>query len=375
MLPDQSGTGVRRRLRSEDRTRGLPIIMLTARSEEGDRLSGFDAGVDDYICKPFSPRELLARIKALLRRAVARHQRRADRDRRPAARARDLSRQRQRSAAQARADGVQAAPLPDAQSRPVLSRTKVLDGVWGDHVFIEERTVDVHIRRLRLALQPSGHDRLIETVRGGGYRLLPSCRSTPPDDARPEPAFCPCRCPREPSPSWQPSRPGWPGRDRPAGGRCDLARRRLRCIRLADAARSTGARPLARGPGQARAARSLGRWLPIFERLARYVREAGSERVMASAEIDRLHAAVDLLPDALIVLDTRNDVQWLNRAATELLRAMSSTARSTTSSANRSSIGCWPPVTCARRFRCRWPDTRGGCSRCGWCRRPTVGGC
>ncbi len=177
MLPDESGTELARQLRGDDRTRSLPIIMLTARSEEGDRLNGFDAGVDDYICKPFSPRELLARIKALLRRAA------------PEASDEPIEVAGLRlDPASFRVAG-NGTPLklgptefrllhyfmrnPDR----VLSRGKLLDGVWGDHVFIEERTVDVHVRRLRLALQPSGHDRLIETVRGGGYRMLPALTS------------------------------------------------------------------------------------------------------------------------------------------------------------------------------------------------------
>ena len=173
MLPDQSGTEFARRLRSDERTRGLPIIMLTARSEEGDRLNGFDAGVDDYICKPFSPRELLARIKALLRRSAP------DASDEPIE-IEGLRLEPQTFRASGNGESLKLGPTefkllhyfmrnPDR----VLSRAKVLDGVWGDHVFIEERTVDVHIRRLRLALQPTAHDRLIETVRGGGYRMLP----------------------------------------------------------------------------------------------------------------------------------------------------------------------------------------------------------
>ena len=173
MLPDESGTELARQLRSDERTRSLPIIMLTARSEEGDRLNGFDPGVDDYICKPFSPRELLARVKALLRRAA------------PEASDEPIEVAGLRlDPASFRVTGNDTAlKLGPTELRllhyfmrnpdRVLSRAKLLDGVWGDHVFIEERTVDVHVRRLRLALQPSGHDRLIETVRGGGYRLLP----------------------------------------------------------------------------------------------------------------------------------------------------------------------------------------------------------
>jgi two-component system phosphate regulon response regulator PhoB len=174
MLPDASGVDLARELRADPRTRELPIILLTARAEEHDKLQGFAAGADDYLTKPFSPRELVARIRALLRRR----------------------------APQASGDPVEIAGLrlePDsfrvtAGGQPVtlsptelqllhylmthpdkvLSRSRLLDAVWGDHVFIEERTVDVHIRRLRLALAPSGHDRLVDTVRGGGYRFLPA---------------------------------------------------------------------------------------------------------------------------------------------------------------------------------------------------------
>jgi two-component system, OmpR family, phosphate regulon response regulator PhoB len=173
MLPDQSGTELARRLRADARTRDLPIIMLTARSEEGDKLAGFGAGADDYVTKPFSPKELLARIRALLRRAT------------PEATdvPIEIAGLRLEPAAFrviAAGQGIKLGPtefrlLQYLMAHPdrVLSRARLLDGVWGDHVFIEERTVDVHIRRLRVALQPSGHDRLIETVRGEGYRFLP----------------------------------------------------------------------------------------------------------------------------------------------------------------------------------------------------------
>ena len=173
MLPDQPGIDFARRLRNEVRTRGLPIIMLTARAEETDKLHGFDAGADDYITKPFSPRELLARVRALLRRSA------------PEATDEPVEIAGLRlepSTFRVSANGVPVKLGPTEfrllhylMKHPdrVLSRAKLLDAVWGDHVFIEERTVDVHIRRLRLALQAEGHDRLVETVRGGGYRFLP----------------------------------------------------------------------------------------------------------------------------------------------------------------------------------------------------------
>ena len=171
MLPGESGLAFARRLRGDPRTRDLPILMLTARAMEADKLSGLEAGADDYLTKPFSPRELAARIKAVLRRrapelsgdAVEIRGLRLD----PAAR---------RVTAGGRALGLSPSEfrlLQFLMNHPgrIYTRAQLLDLVWGDHVFIEERTVDVHIRRLRRALAPSGHDRLIETVRGAGYGL------------------------------------------------------------------------------------------------------------------------------------------------------------------------------------------------------------
>lgn len=174
MLPDTPGVELARRLRTDSRTRELPIILLTARAQETDKLSGFEAGVDDYLTKPFSPRELLARVKALLRRAA------------PAATEEAVEIGGLRLDPQTfrvTGDGQTVTLSPTEfrllhylmkQPDRVHSRARLLDNVWGDHVFIEERTVDVHIRRLRIALQPTGHDRLVETVRGGGYRFLPA---------------------------------------------------------------------------------------------------------------------------------------------------------------------------------------------------------
>ncbi len=173
MLPGQSGIEFARKLRAEARTAKLPIVMLTARAQEGDKLQGFDVGADDYVTKPFSPRELLARVRALLRRASPE----ASED--PI----EIAGLRLEPSTFRVYAGEHALELSPTEFRllhffmrnpdRVLSRTKLLDNVWGDHVYIEERTVDVHIRRLRLALSPGGHDRLIETVRGGGYRFLP----------------------------------------------------------------------------------------------------------------------------------------------------------------------------------------------------------
>ena len=178
MLPDISGVELARRLRADDRTRGLAILMLTARAEESDTLQGFEAGVDDYLSKPFSPRELIARIKALLRRSAP------EAGDEPV----EIAGLRLEPATQRVSGNGESIKLGPTEFRllhhfmrhpdRLMTRSRLLDGVWGDHVFIEERTVDVHIRRLRLALQVTGHDRLIETVRGGGYRLLPRLPQT-----------------------------------------------------------------------------------------------------------------------------------------------------------------------------------------------------
>ncbi|NBU67861.1 MAG: phosphate regulon transcriptional regulatory protein PhoB [Betaproteobacteria bacterium] len=176
MLPDFSGIELAKQLRQDIRTRKLPIIMLTARAEEFDKLAGFDAGADDYITKPFSPRELLARVKALLRRTA------------PEASGVPITIGRltldpQSFRVNAESESVSLSPTEFrllhymmSHADKVLSRSKLLDEVWGDHVFIEERTVDVHIRRLRLALQPHGCEHMVETVRGGGYRFAQTLR-------------------------------------------------------------------------------------------------------------------------------------------------------------------------------------------------------
>lgn len=171
MLPGMNGIQFARRLRGEDRTRELPIIMLTARGEEQDKVSGLDSGADDYLTKPFSPRELVARIKAVLRRRAP-----------------------QMTEDCVEVDGLRVDPVTHrvtgngsqldlgptefrllhffmTHQERVFNRTMLLDQVWGDHVFVEERTVDVHIRRLRAVLEATGHDRLIQTVRGSGYRF------------------------------------------------------------------------------------------------------------------------------------------------------------------------------------------------------------
>jgi two-component system, OmpR family, phosphate regulon response regulator PhoB len=171
MLPGQSGLVLAKRWRGQVRTRDLPIIMLTARAEEGDMISGLDAGADDYLTKPFSTNELLARIRAVLRRKA------------PEAldtlvdvgglKLDPATRRVSRDEREVRVGPTEFRLLHFFMTHPerVHSRAQLLDRVWGDHVFIEERTVDVHVKRLREALEPVGCARMIETVRGAGYRL------------------------------------------------------------------------------------------------------------------------------------------------------------------------------------------------------------
>jgi two-component system, OmpR family, phosphate regulon response regulator PhoB len=171
MLPGQSGLALARQLRGSPRTRDLPIIMLTARSDEADKVAGLEAWVDDYVTKPFSPRELKARIKAVLRR-------RAPEAALEALEAGPLKLDPVAHRVTASRKEVAIGPtefrlLQFMMARPdrVHSRAQLLDMVWGDHVYIEERTIDVHIRRLRVALAAHGLDGMVETVRGSGYRF------------------------------------------------------------------------------------------------------------------------------------------------------------------------------------------------------------
>ena len=171
MLPGMSGLDFARRLKRDELTRHLPIIMLTARGDENDKVGGLDAGVDDYVVKPFSPRELVARIRAVLRRA-----------------------QPEEGGAPLKVAALELDPAShrvSLEGRPldmgptefrllhhfmahpdrVYSRAQLLDRVWGQNAFVEERTVDVHILRLRKVLKPYGYDRMVQTVRGAGYRF------------------------------------------------------------------------------------------------------------------------------------------------------------------------------------------------------------
>ena len=171
MLPDMSGLELTRTLKRDRETRELPVVMLTARAEEGDKVTGLESGADDYVTKPFSPRELIARINAVLRRAGA-----AGLDHVVQFETLKLDQQGQRITV----DG-HTVPLGPTEYRMleffmthperVFSRDQLLDRLWGGNVYVEERTIDVHVRRLRKALERFGLDRFVQTVRGSGYRF------------------------------------------------------------------------------------------------------------------------------------------------------------------------------------------------------------
>ncbi len=172
MLPDISGLELTRQLKRDPDTREIPVIMLTARAQEDDRVAGLEGGADDYITKPFSPRELLARIKAVLRRGAA------FQDEVVTAGKLKLNTASHRVSvadAEISLGPTEYRILHFFMHHPdrVYSRAQLLDRIWGGNVYVEERTVDVHIRRLRKALTPSGYDRLVQTVRGAGYRFSP----------------------------------------------------------------------------------------------------------------------------------------------------------------------------------------------------------
>lgn len=169
MLPGESGLTLAKRWRTDPRTKDIPIIMLTARGDEADRVAGLDAGADDYIAKPFSTKELLARVRAVLRRRAPEE---AGEVITIAGLCLDPSTHRVTFEGQALKLGPTEFKLLNylmGHAERVHSRAQLLDKVWGDHVYIEERTVDVHVKRLREALTLAGP--MVETVRGAGYRL------------------------------------------------------------------------------------------------------------------------------------------------------------------------------------------------------------
>ena len=172
ILPNTTGVSFARQLRTDQRTRDIPIIMLTGRSQESGEVTGLEAGADDYITKPFSTRELLARIKAVIqRRAPLLSEEIVEIG---ALRLDPAAHRITASGTKIELKATEFRLLHFFMTHPdrVYGRSQLLDEVWGDHVFVEERTVDVHIRRLRQSLHPSGHDVLLETVRGTGYRFL-----------------------------------------------------------------------------------------------------------------------------------------------------------------------------------------------------------
>jgi two-component system phosphate regulon response regulator PhoB len=171
MLPSVSGIELARRLKREETTAEIPVIMLTAKSDEDNKIQGLDVGADDYITKPFSTRELIARIKAVLRRTSAQAAEKAiDVD--------GLCLDPVSHRITAKDDPIDMGPTEYrlleffmSHQERAYSRTQLLDQVWGANVYVEDRTIDVHIRRLRKALAPWGYDRFIQTVRGTGYRF------------------------------------------------------------------------------------------------------------------------------------------------------------------------------------------------------------
>jgi two-component system, OmpR family, phosphate regulon response regulator PhoB len=171
MLPGVSGLELARRFKRDEYTRDVPIIMLTARGEEDDRVSGLESGVDDYVTKPFSPRELVARIKAVMRRTSPEE---ADKPIRLEGLCLDPGSHRVTVDDRPLNLGpTEYRLLHFFMTHPerVYSRSQLLDQVWGRNAYVEERTVDVHILRLRKALGPAGYDRYMQTVRGAGYRF------------------------------------------------------------------------------------------------------------------------------------------------------------------------------------------------------------
>jgi two-component system, OmpR family, phosphate regulon response regulator PhoB len=171
MLPDMSGLELTRSLKRDRETREVPIILLTARAEETDKVTGLEGGADDYVTKPFSPRELVARINAVLRRVPGNVE--GDRIEFEGL-ALDQASHRVMAGGRSIALGpTEYRMLEFFMTHPerVYSREQLLDRIWGGNVYVEERTIDVHIRRLRKALEDCGYDRFIQTVRGAGYRF------------------------------------------------------------------------------------------------------------------------------------------------------------------------------------------------------------
>ncbi len=178
MLPGGTGVSLAKKLKQSEYTRNIPVIMLTARSDEDDKVKGFEAGVDDYVTKPFSPKELIARIKAVIRRVsptsleeeVDFHGLKLD----PVSHRVSID-----------GDSLDLGPTEFrllhffmTHTERVYSREQLLDNVWGTNIYVEDRTVDVHIRRLRKAISGKGHEDFVQTVRGAGYRFSSKLKKT-----------------------------------------------------------------------------------------------------------------------------------------------------------------------------------------------------
>jgi two-component system phosphate regulon response regulator PhoB len=171
MLPGRSGLELAQQLKQNSKTRTIPIIMVSARGEEEDRVRGLETGADDYIAKPFSPREMVARVNAVLRRSKPDQP--ADQIEIGGLRIDNLSHR-----VSVNGQRIEVAPTEYrllhflmSHAERAFSRSQLLDQVWGEQVYVEERTVDVHVRRLRKTLETTGHDHLLQTVRGVGYRF------------------------------------------------------------------------------------------------------------------------------------------------------------------------------------------------------------
>lgn len=175
MLPGGSGINLIKQLKRDDLTRQIPIVMLTARGEEEDKVRGLEVGADDYITKPFSPKELIARLKAVMRRVS------------PTSLEDIIDVQGLRLDPLSHRVTIDELPVDMGPTEfkmlhffmthqeRVYSREQLLNNIWGTNVYVEDRTVDVHIRRLRKALEAQGHDKLVQTVRGAGYRFSTRC--------------------------------------------------------------------------------------------------------------------------------------------------------------------------------------------------------
>ena len=171
MLPGRSGLELAQQLKQNPKSRGIPIIMVSARGEEEDRIRGLETGADDYIAKPFSPREMVARVNAVLRRSKPEES--SDQIEIGGLRIDNVSHR-----VTAEGQRIDVAPTEFrllhflmSHAERAFTRSQLLDQVWGEQIYVEERTVDVHVRRLRKALEETGHDNLLQTVRGVGYRF------------------------------------------------------------------------------------------------------------------------------------------------------------------------------------------------------------